>query len=221
MIARAIAARCFWPPERSLGRREANCSTGARSTSSSASRTFASRLGVALGQLVDLQRVRERGLQRHPRVQRRVRVLEDHLQVPALRAQLTLGQADELLAAQLHAAAGRAHEPEQRAAERRLARARLADQAEHLALVEVERDAVDGLHRAAAAAGEARAEAPVQREVDLEVADLDQRLAWRPPWRVMLPPPRPAPRARAGPPGPRGCLPSRAASTPSGAPGRS
>ena len=42
--------------------------------------------------------------ERHPRVQRRVRVLEDHLQVPALRAQLALGQPGELLAAQLDAA---------------------------------------------------------------------------------------------------------------------
>ena len=61
-------------------------------------------LGVALGELVDLQRVRERGLQRHPGIQRRVRVLEDHLQVPALRPQLPLLQPGQLLAAQLHAA---------------------------------------------------------------------------------------------------------------------
>ena len=70
-----------------------------------------------------------------------------------------------------------------------------------------------------AAAREARLEALVQREVDLEVADLHQGLGGVA-VALMLPPRRPAPRARAVPPGPRGCLPWRAASTPSGAPGR-
>jgi len=47
-------------------------------------------------------------------------------------------------------------------------RARLADQAQHLAFAQVERDAVDRLHRPAAAPGDARAERAVQGVVDLE-----------------------------------------------------
>jgi hypothetical protein len=39
MMARAITARCFWPPERSDGYLSMNCSAGARPTVSRASAT--------------------------------------------------------------------------------------------------------------------------------------------------------------------------------------
>ena len=176
MIERAIAARCFWPPERSAGRLEAKRSTGARPTSSSVSRTFAS---VSASPLVSLWIFNGcasavasvipgfsdacgswKTICRYRRFGRSWRSVRPTSSSPR---SFTLP-------------AGRPHQPEQRPAERRLAGARLADQPEHLALAEVERHAVDGLHRAAAATGQPRAERPVQREVDLEVADLDQVL---------------------------------------------
>ncbi len=54
----------------------------------------------------------------------------------------------------------------------RLAAARLADEAEHLALVERERDSVDRMHRAAAAPAD---EAATGGEVHDEVVDLEHR----------------------------------------------
>ena len=50
-------------------------------------------------------------------------------------------------------AAGRVVEPQHQAAERRLSAARLADQAQRLAALDVERDVVDGAHQLAARAG--------------------------------------------------------------------
>ena len=69
---------------------------------------------------------------------------------------------------------GRLVEPQERAADRRLAAARLADQPERLAALDRERDAVDRLHVP---------DVPVHhdpapdREPDLEVLDLDERVA--------------------------------------------
>ena len=66
-----------------------------------------------------------------PRVERRVRVLEDHLDPPRLSARLRRAGQRPALEAQL--AAGRRVQPDDAAAERRLAATRLADQAERLA----------------------------------------------------------------------------------------
>ena len=60
---------------------------------------------------------------------------------------------------------------------RRLAAAGLADEAERLAALDVERDAVDGVHGADLLAED---HARGEREVLDEVADLEQRLARRP-----------------------------------------
>ena len=177
MIARAIAARCFWPPERSPGylstklrrRREADQLEGLGDLRRRLARVPGRACGTAAG--------RDRGSDRHRRVQRRVRVLEDHLQVPAQRPNSRSLQAGELLALELARALAGGDEAEQRAPERRLARARLADEPEHLALAQVEADPVDGLHRARLAAAQARANEPCSGEVDLEVADLDQGVA--------------------------------------------
>ena len=66
----------------------------------------------------------------------------------------------------------RADEPQQREAERRLAGAGFADDAERLALAHVERDAVDRLDIADGAAQEAA----LDREPDADVFRLDDRL---------------------------------------------
>ena len=179
MIARASTARCFWPPERSVGYLSANCDAGARPTRSSASATRRSRSALPVGDPVEAQRVADRGADRHRRVQRCVRVLEDDLQPPAKRAHLGLAEPGDLLALELDAAAGRLDQPEQGPAQRRLARARLADEPEDLAVAKVEADPVDGGDRSGLPAAEAVDERAADRVVGVQVADLDQRLGLR------------------------------------------
>ena len=80
---------------------------------------------------------------RHARIERRVRILEDHLHVLPRAAQLGAGQLRDVDVAEHHAPAGRFDQPQHRPAERRLAAAGLADQPERLARKNVERHAVD------------------------------------------------------------------------------
>src|SRR5581483_3028194 len=124
---------------------------------------------------VDAERVADRLLQRHRRVQRRVRVLEDDLHAPPQPAELALGQADDLAPLEAHAAGGGGNEAEERTAERRLAASRLADQPEHLPLAQVEGDVVHRLHPTRLASNQAVEEAPADGVVRLEAADGDER----------------------------------------------
>ena len=92
MIARAITARCFWPPERSDGYLSMNCSAGARPDALERRRPPAARTRRDLREPWISQRMADRLLDRHRRVQRGVRVLEDDLHAPAERAELALAQ---------------------------------------------------------------------------------------------------------------------------------
>ena len=89
------------------------------------------------------------------RVQRRVRVLEHHLQFAAVGPHLAPRQPVDALAVDPDLAGGRLDQLQDRLAGGRLAAAALADQAQGLALGDVERDAVDRMdlpdRRAAAA----------------------------------------------------------------------
>ncbi len=67
------------------------------------------------------------------RVQRRVGVLEDHLHLPPQRPHLAPGEAGDLLAVEADRAGGRLDQLQDGPAERRLAAARLPDQAERFA----------------------------------------------------------------------------------------
>ena len=78
-------------------------------------------------------------LDRHPRRQRRERILEHDLHPPAHRAQRRAVGVVEARAFERDAAGGDRLQREQRHAERRLARARLADDAERLAALQLER----------------------------------------------------------------------------------
>src|SRR5215218_7076315 len=78
----------------------------------------------------------------------------------------------DVLAVEDHLALGRLVEAQNRAADRRLAAARLADQAERLAAADLERDAVDGLDVAHVTVEDDPA---LDREVELEALELDQR----------------------------------------------
>ena len=84
-----------------------------------------------------------------PRVERRVRVLEHDLDVLAQRTQLGRAGAEQVLPGEAERALVGIEQSEQDARQRGLAAARLADEAEHLALVDLEIDVVDGANRAA------------------------------------------------------------------------
>jgi hypothetical protein len=92
---------------------------------------------------MDLQRVLDELRDGHRRVERRVGVLEDDLRLPAQRAELPLRHLRDLAPFELHTSLGRLDEPEDGAPEGRLAASGLADEAEHLAAPELDRDVVD------------------------------------------------------------------------------
>ena len=105
------------------------------------------------------------------RVERRHRVLEDHRHLAAADlAELVLGHREQVAALEdrfaAHDPAGRLRDqPEHREHGHALARARLADDAEHLAGEEVVADAGDGLH-----------DAVLRLELDRQVVDREDRL---------------------------------------------
>ena len=106
---------------------------------------------------------------RHARIQRAVRVLENHLDLAADRAQLRLVEGREVTALEDDAAVGRPLELEDAAPRRRLPAPRLADQAERLAAVERERHAVDRAHDPPGPTEQSAADGEVLDEVlDLE-----------------------------------------------------
>ncbi len=82
------------------------------------------------------------------RVQRGVRVLEDHLYVAAQRPHLPGAEVGDVPALELDLPLGRFQQPRDQPAHRRLAAARLAHHAEGLPRAYVEVEAVDGLDRA-------------------------------------------------------------------------
>jgi hypothetical protein len=112
---------------------------------------FEQRLHLALdavlgGDLLNPERGTDDRADRVPRVQRRVRVLEDHLHVPPQRAQLALRQVGDVRALEDDRTTGRFEEPDEHAARGRLAAAGLADQPQRLSLVDIEVETVDRLH---------------------------------------------------------------------------
>ena len=92
---------------------------------------------------VEAQDLRQRLAHRKARVERRVRVLEDHLHVAAQILQLAAARAREVSPHEPDAAVLRLVQAQQRAAERGLATAALADQTERLVPPDGEADAVD------------------------------------------------------------------------------
>ena len=109
---------------------------------------------------------------RHPRVERPERVLEDDLHPAPQRPHVVGVDVGELVAVEHDGAGGRRRQLEDGPAERGLAAAGLADEAEDLAGEDVEVDAVDRVHGA-----DLLAQQPADdREVLLEPADREQRL---------------------------------------------
>ena len=110
------------------------------------------------------------------RVERGVGVLEDHLHLAPQRPHLPPREAGDLAPVEADRARGRLDQLQDRAAERRLAAARLADQAERLAAPDAEADAVDRADLVDLAVDQ---EPAPDREVLDEVGDLEQRGAVR------------------------------------------
>ncbi len=108
-----------------------------------------------------------------PRVQRRVRVLEDHLHVPAHRTHSAHPEVSDVLALELDLAAGRFEQPGDQPPHRRLAAAGLAHDAQRLAGLDLEVEAVDRVHGADLPLQQAL----LDREVLLESGHLQQGLA--------------------------------------------
>src|SRR5438132_2846692 len=82
-----------------------------------------------------------------PRIERRVRILEDHLHLELSLARRDTGEARERLTAPESRARRERQEPDRESTQRRFAAAGLADEADDLPFPDREIDAIDGMHR--------------------------------------------------------------------------
>ena len=151
--------------------------------------------------LLDAQPLGDRLVDRLARVERAGRVLEDHLHLRAGTVGARAVVVADRLAAEADLARARALEPEDRARERRLAAARLADEREHLARADGE---VRRRRRRARPRRGAR-EASTSRSRDARAAGRRRR-PWSPPRGPVVRQRLPVehPHARRPPPGPAG-----------------
>ena len=115
-------------------------------------------------QAVQPQRLADDVAAAHPRVERRVRVLEHHVQLAPQRAHGAAREVRDVDALQPDLARRRLDQPHHAVRDRRLAAPRLADEPEQLALLQLERDAVDRMDERAAA-GDPAADAEVLDQV--------------------------------------------------------
>ena len=141
--------------------------------------TFASR-SAARPDVVDDERLGDEVADRLLRVERLVRVLEDELDPPPVAAQLLLApQRADVGALEVDPAGRLAGELDDDPPGRRLATARLADQREDLALDQRQVDAVDRPDDALRPAPDEVEQAAVDREMDRQAGQLDDRAAAR------------------------------------------
>jgi hypothetical protein len=129
---------------------------------------------VRRADLLQPQRRADDRADRVPRVQRRVRVLEDHLDVTAQRPHLAGRQVADVPAVEHDLPTGRLEQPGQQPPGGGLAAAGLADHAERLPGGHREADVVHGLHRADLLPDD---DAPGHREVLGQPGHLEQRAA--------------------------------------------
>src|SRR5439155_964927 len=100
----------------------------------------------ACTEAMDREPFADDALDAHARIERAVGVLEDDLHLAAERAQLARPECQERAPVERHLPRGGLDEAQHETPERRLPRARLADQAEGLARLDGERHAVHGQH---------------------------------------------------------------------------
>ena len=176
--APAITTRWRCPPDSSWGKRKANSRAG-RSPADSM-RLEDAPLAVDQGgrHAVDHERLGHEVEDRLLRVQRLVRVLEDQLDAPPVGAQRAHApQRRDVLAVEEDAAPGLAGELDDDAAGRRLARARLADEAQDLAGPDGQVDAVDRPDPPCRAAPDRVEQPATDGEVHLEPLQADELIA--------------------------------------------
>ena len=124
-----------------------------------------------LGEFVDNQRLADDRADRHPRVQRGERVLEDDLHIAAKRAERLALEPGDAAAFEPYLARGRLDQPQDAAPGGRFAAAGFPDQPQRLAGADLEADVVDRVHLLARTGEHA---AP-GREILHQVADAQQR----------------------------------------------
>src|SRR5579884_2172200 len=127
---------------------------------------------AVLLRVVDRERLRDDLPHALPRVERRVRILEDDLHLAADRPQRALAEMGDVAPVEPHDARGRLEQPDDEARGRRLAATRLADDPERLAAAHGQGDVLDRVHDAL----RPREHALLHREVLRQVHDLDERL---------------------------------------------
>ncbi len=120
---------------------------------------------VAAGDAVHQQRLHDRVTDRHARVERGERVLEDELDVATQCLHVLLGQLEDVAAVELDRTALALDQAQQRAPGGRLAAARFADQRQRLARMQVEAQLFDRMHAARDAAEEAAAQVEARDQV--------------------------------------------------------
>ena len=136
--ARAIATRCCWPPESSLGMCPARA---ASPTCASAARARARAVALAAVHQRQLDVALRAG------AGEQVERLEHEADLAvADRRELVVGQVDDVLAVEPVAAAGRVVQAAEDVHHRRLARPRVPHDRDHLALVDGQRDVIEGAH---------------------------------------------------------------------------
>ena len=124
----------------------------------------------SFGEPVDGQSLAHDRADRHARVERRERILKDDLHLPPQRAQSGRIEREHVRAVERDLAGRRLDETKNGPAGGRLAAARLADEAERLAALHVEGDAIDGANEPDGATEDAAGD----REVLDEVANREQ-----------------------------------------------
>ena len=112
-------------------------------------------------------------------IERGIGVLEDHLRMPAQRPQLAPAERREVQAHEPNAPARRGIQPQERAAERRLATAALADQTERLVPRDRQADTIHCADHDPTLAPDDVGEAAPRGERYCEVLNLDQHLLGR------------------------------------------
>ena len=121
---------------------------------------------------IGAQGARQRDAKPQPRIERGLRVLKNHLDARTQRAQFSFAEPADLDAIELDAAGGRLKQTHQQAAERGLAGAGFADEAEHRSTRHSEIDAFDDL----AQDGLAK-QAAILRIAETKTAGADQNVA--------------------------------------------
>jgi len=132
--------------------------------------------GGALRHAACPQAFHDRLAHRHARMQRGIGILEHDLHLAAQQAHLAGRHLVEVAAVEQHLAAGLAHQVEDHAAKRRLARTGFAHQPQRLAAPDLEVDAIDGAHFVAA---EGQRQSSMPDKNLGEAANLDQRRVTR------------------------------------------